>query len=462
MNITCHHRHVCTGQKHTPLSVYNRTPSPFWLKCRCFPASFSFFRVFIIPMKLLVGCTYLMVAVPAVFALEARTPFLQPNASRPSVAIPVDLQVLAENCQCSFTGFCGCASTVQLMSCFANTCEGGFHFLKRAKCWKRRVQETRLTCLVGESVCRDGSELMTVHIERRQTHNGLIAKGSPVVATTTPADAVNSSGRHIISDIREAQARDWMRAFSALIVQNLLHTALVVICAFIYNRRPATFWRKKTPAAPSGDFHYGLFGCCRDRRTRWLSLLVCCCWPLRWADSMDKATNLQTAPLMESWEPDGYQDWLPSFWRGVVIMVGDVFISPLSAGLWGLFFCIYGAFARRQVRQKLEMHDRGAVQVMEDFCSLSVHFVTSWSNSGLPLSGDNSVQCFVVFGSCFSFQRTSTRPCCSPSFCRCSGAVMCCLLVSQQLDGRCLGSRPLCWCCKARVLPFPVAVSGIS
>ena len=31
-----HHRHVCTVQKHTPFSVCNRTPSPIWLKCRCF------------------------------------------------------------------------------------------------------------------------------------------------------------------------------------------------------------------------------------------------------------------------------------------------------------------------------------------------------------------------------------------------------------------------------------------
>ena len=53
-------------------------------------------------------------------------------------------------------------------------------------------------------------------------------------------------------------------------------------------------------------------------------------------------------------------------------MVGGVFISPLSAGLWGFFFCIYGTFARRQVLQKLEMHDRGGVQVVEDVCSLSV------------------------------------------------------------------------------------------
>ena len=36
MNIACHHRHVCTVQKHTPFSVCNRTPSPIWLKCRCF------------------------------------------------------------------------------------------------------------------------------------------------------------------------------------------------------------------------------------------------------------------------------------------------------------------------------------------------------------------------------------------------------------------------------------------
>ena len=51
---------------------------------------------------------------------------------------------------------------------------------------------------------------------------------------------------------------------------------------------------------------------------------------------MDKATNLQTAPLMGSWKPDGYQDWLPSYWWGLVIMVGGLFISPLNAGLWGV------------------------------------------------------------------------------------------------------------------------------
>ena len=36
MIIACHHRHVCTVQKHTPFSVCNRTPSPIWLKCHCF------------------------------------------------------------------------------------------------------------------------------------------------------------------------------------------------------------------------------------------------------------------------------------------------------------------------------------------------------------------------------------------------------------------------------------------
>ena len=31
-----HHRHVCTVQKHRPFSMCNRTPSPIWLRCRCF------------------------------------------------------------------------------------------------------------------------------------------------------------------------------------------------------------------------------------------------------------------------------------------------------------------------------------------------------------------------------------------------------------------------------------------
>ena len=121
--------------------------------------------------------------------------------------------------------------------------------MKACEVLEATCPRTRLTCSAEESVCRDGSELMTVHIDGRQTHDagtGLIAEGCPVVATTTPADAVNSSGRHIISGIREcvaAKVPDWMRAFSALIVQNLLfYIALVVICAFIYNRRRATFW----------------------------------------------------------------------------------------------------------------------------------------------------------------------------------------------------------------------------
>ena len=41
---------------------------------------------------------------------------------------------------------------------------------------------TRLTCSAEESVCRDGSELMTVHIDGRQTYDagtGLIQKAAP-------------------------------------------------------------------------------------------------------------------------------------------------------------------------------------------------------------------------------------------------------------------------------------------
>ena len=64
---------------------------------------------------------------------------------------------------------------------------------------------------------------MTVHIDGRQTCDagtGLIAEGCPVVATTTPADAVNSSGRHIISGIREcvaAKVPDWMLRVLSLV-----------------------------------------------------------------------------------------------------------------------------------------------------------------------------------------------------------------------------------------------------
>ena len=36
MNIAYHHLHVCTARKHSPISVCCRTPSPIWLRCRCF------------------------------------------------------------------------------------------------------------------------------------------------------------------------------------------------------------------------------------------------------------------------------------------------------------------------------------------------------------------------------------------------------------------------------------------
>ena len=61
----------------------------------------------------------------------------------------------------------------------------------------------------------------------------------------------------------------------------------------------------------------------------------------------------------------------------------------------------------------------------------------------------------------FSFQCTRIRPRCISSFCRCCEAVICCLLVHQQLDGPCLGSRPL-WCCEARHPPFPLVASVVS
>jgi len=333
-------------------------------------------------MKLFAGCTCLMVVVPAVFALEARTPFLGRNSSGLSgAAIPADLQVFAEDCHCSITGFCGCASALEFMSCVAKACkgqcncEGGFHFLNACEELAATCPGTEFTCSAEESTCHDGSELMKVHIDGWQTYNAgisRIAVGSPVIATTTPADAVTSSVRVAIGDIWRRvvpKARAWVHVFAGLIVQNLLYIALVVVCAFIYNTRRATFWRKKTPAAPSDHFNHGLFDCCNGTRNRWLTLFVCCCWPLRWADTMDKARNLRTAPASGRWAPDADPKGLPSYWWGLVIMLGGLFISPLSAGLWGLFFCIYATFARHQFRQKLEMKDRGAVQVVGDFCS---------------------------------------------------------------------------------------------
>mmetsp|Transcript_34921 Transcript_34921/g.93211 ORF Transcript_34921/g.93211 Transcript_34921/m.93211 type:complete len:411 (-) Transcript_34921:253-1485(-) len=146
-------------------------------------------------------------------------------------------------------------------------------------------------------------------------------------------------------------------------VENLINIVLVLICAFVYNfyRKGKGVW--KTTARPkesSEDFNFGLFDCCTTKLSRKLSCLVCCCWPIRWADTMDKAIDLH---------PNPGSAWLPRYWFGVFVMLAFILFGPLTGGLAAIFFCLFATFSRQQFRQGLGMKAGTPAVWATDCCS---------------------------------------------------------------------------------------------
>jgi len=156
--------------------------------------------------------------------------------------------------------------------------------------------------------------------------------------------------------------RNTARAMWYALVENIIYIVLVLICAFVYDyyRKGTVVWRTTVRSRDaSEDFNFGLFDCCGNSVSRKLSFFVCCCWPVRWADTMDKVMDLQENPDVR----------LPRYWVGLLVLLSFIFFGPLTGGLAAVFFCLFATFSRQQFRQGLGMKAGTPAVWAMDCCS---------------------------------------------------------------------------------------------
>lgn len=93
------------------------------------------------------------------------------------------------------------------------------------------------------------------------------------------------------------------------------------------------------------DFTHGLFGCLGDMKICCLSF---CCFPIRWADTLDK-TNPR----------------LVQYWAGFAIMGLLVCFAPLTGSISSLVAVLVGAFYRQQLRIHFGIQNGGMTWVYD-------------------------------------------------------------------------------------------------
>lgn len=124
-----------------------------------------------------------------------------------------------------------------------------------------------------------------------------------------------------------------------------------LIAAIVYNMYRHKMDFRQDAAPMSNGFSYSLLGCHQDVK---ISLLAWCCAPIRWADTMDKAS---VPPVMK-------------YWVAVFTFIILLALNPLLAGTTSillLFLCTYG---RQRLRQELlDQKGMRPVTILEDCCT---------------------------------------------------------------------------------------------
>jgi Cys-rich protein (TIGR01571 family) len=150
-------------------------------------------------------------------------------------------------------------------------------------------------------------------------------------------------------------ARFWVIALSIL-----FELSLVLCCACIYDgvRLRTAFPQEKGNEDPELGFAYSLFGCFNDMR---LCLFSCCCLPIRWADTLDKANDEATTI---------------SYWPAIVLvltfwvlnmLVGSAAQHPILAVVVSVLMVVVYTFYRQKLRKRYQLVNGSCYTFTEDF-----------------------------------------------------------------------------------------------
>jgi Cys-rich protein (TIGR01571 family) len=150
-------------------------------------------------------------------------------------------------------------------------------------------------------------------------------------------------------------ARFWV--VSASIVFEL---ALVLCCACFYDsvRLKTAFPQDKGNEDPELGFGYSLFGCFNDMR---LCLFGCCCLPIRWADTMDKANDQGTT--ISYWPA---LLLILTFWL-LNMLVGSAAQHPFLALAVGIMMVVVYTICRQKLRKRYQLTNGNCYTFTEDF-----------------------------------------------------------------------------------------------
>uniref|UniRef100_A0A7S1FH86 Uncharacterized protein n=1 Tax=Noctiluca scintillans TaxID=2966 RepID=A0A7S1FH86_NOCSC len=148
---------------------------------------------------------------------------------------------------------------------------------------------------------------------------------------------VDHLGAAVESDVAFLRRMNPQKSASVSFVVIALEIFLFVTVAMIYDRYRLDNLFPQQPSHVEGKFKYGLFCCFEDWR---LCLFTFFCWPVRWADNVDKSQT-QNA----SWR------WL-TFWRALAVAVLLDVLIPVTGGFSWIFLVMLGTLFRIHLRER--------------------------------------------------------------------------------------------------------------
>lgn len=263
-----------------------------------------------------------------------------------SSKLPSFLQKLSDECQCVFQGSCSCEAATEFMNCISNACQSGkcacggsYHFQQACQNMSDVCPGEGMQCTEEKSTC--GAHSVTLPTQAAPLKEALEAV--PVKANGPPL-ATDSANVNVADEYAKATKV----STSQKIVFLVLHVLLMLLCAYIYHRYRHTkfaFPQDVVPSDPS-SFMYPLTGCFTDWR---MCLMGCCCWQLRWADTIDKNN-------------------LGNYW--VLVLVFILMSSIIDARVMpflGLVVVCIMTYFRQQQRIRYGITTVGGCSILEDF-----------------------------------------------------------------------------------------------
>lgn len=273
------------------------------------------------------------------------------------IALPTMLANLGDQCKCVFKGSCTCEAAVEFMNCITNACSSGkcactgdLYFVSACDSMSDVCPNVALQCTKNGATCMGDNRTLknAVSVPPVESKpqalditgglsNGTLTVESPVEVGNAAADAY----------MQAADGTDKVLYRGEYFVA---HVVIVFLFAYLYDKYRYT--KLAFPQQPgrigTGDFAYHLCGCFEDWK---MSLISCCCWQLRWSDTIDKAN-------------------LCKYWYAVVVfIILSSFYGAMAVPITGLLLVVIMTYYRQQLRKSFGFSKVGGCSVGEDFCT---------------------------------------------------------------------------------------------